>query len=75
MALISISSDGQKLVGPLGLKKAEQDLIKRRYNYQYYPSLNNDIGGPITKSGLLPVNKESKLANPLQPHHYPDIRN
>ena len=24
------------MVGPLGLKKAEQDLIKRRYKYQHY---------------------------------------
>jgi hypothetical protein len=36
MAYINISSDGNRLVGPLGLKKAEQDLIKRRYKYQHY---------------------------------------
>jgi hypothetical protein len=35
MAYINISSDGQRLVGPLGLKKAEQELIKRRYKYHY----------------------------------------
>ena len=35
MAYINISSDGQRLVGPLGLKKAEQELIKRRYKYSY----------------------------------------
>lgn len=40
MAYINISSDGQRLVGPLGLKKAEQELIKRRYKYQHYS--NND---------------------------------
>ena len=39
MAYINISSDGQRLVGPLGLKKAEQELIKRRYKYSYN---NND---------------------------------
>jgi len=36
MAYINISSDGQRLVGPLGLKKAEQELIKRRYKYPHY---------------------------------------
>ena len=35
MAYINISSDGQRLVGPLGLKRAEQELIKRRYKYSY----------------------------------------
>ena len=35
MAYINTSSDGQRLVGPLGLKKAEQELIKRRYKYSY----------------------------------------
>lgn len=35
MAYINISADGQRLVGPLGLKKAEQELIKRRYKYSY----------------------------------------
>ena len=36
LAYINISSEGQRLVGPLGLKKAEQELIKRRYKYQHY---------------------------------------
>jgi hypothetical protein len=36
MAYINVSSDGNRLVGPLGLKKAEQDLIKRRYKQQHY---------------------------------------
>ena len=31
MAYINISSDGYRPVGPLGIKKAEQELIKRRY--------------------------------------------
>lgn len=35
MAYINISSDGYRPVGPLGLKKAEQDLIKRRYKQSY----------------------------------------
>ena len=35
MAYINISNDGNRLVGPLGLKKAEQELIKRRYKYSY----------------------------------------
>ena len=37
MAYININSDGQRLVGPLGMKKAEQDLIKRRYKQHHYP--------------------------------------
>jgi ATP-dependent helicase/DNAse subunit B len=31
MAYINITNDQQRLVGPLGLKKVEQELIKRRY--------------------------------------------
>lgn len=31
MAYINVGSDGRQLVGPLGIKKAEQELIKRRY--------------------------------------------
>lgn len=42
MAYINISSDGNRLVGPLGLKKAEQDLIKRRYKYQHYHQVPQD---------------------------------
>jgi hypothetical protein len=33
MAYIQISGEDSRLVGPLGIKKAEQDLIKRRYKY------------------------------------------
>jgi hypothetical protein len=32
MAYINISREDNRPVGPLGLKKAEQELIKRRYN-------------------------------------------
>eukprot|EP00352_Strombidinopsis_acuminata_P003412 CAMPEP_0176402742 /NCGR_PEP_ID=MMETSP0126-20121128/49535_1 /TAXON_ID=141414 ORGANISM="Strombidinopsis acuminatum, Strain SPMC142" /NCGR_SAMPLE_ID=MMETSP0126 /ASSEMBLY_ACC=CAM_ASM_000229 /LENGTH=93 /DNA_ID=CAMNT_0017780569 /DNA_START=794 /DNA_END=1075 /DNA_ORIENTATION=- len=32
---VNVSSDGNRLVGPLGLKKAEQELIKRRYKYMH----------------------------------------
>jgi len=31
MAYINIATDGHRPVGPLGIKKAEQELIKRRY--------------------------------------------
>jgi len=31
MAYINISTDGYRPVGPLGIKKAEQELIMRRY--------------------------------------------
>jgi len=35
MALININMEGNQLVGPLGIKKAEQELIKRRYKQPY----------------------------------------
>ena len=43
MAYINISNDGNRLVGPLGLKKAEQELIKRRYKYQHYSNNQDTI--------------------------------
>ena len=46
MAYINISSDGQRLVGPLGIKKAEQELIKRRYKQHHYIPKNNDLPMP-----------------------------
>lgn len=36
MALININSEGNRPVGPLGLKKAEHELIKRRYKQHHY---------------------------------------
>jgi hypothetical protein len=36
MAYINISSEGYSAVGPLGIKKAEQELIKRRYRSPNY---------------------------------------
>ena len=35
MAYISISGEGAKAVGPMGIKKAEKDLILRRYKYNH----------------------------------------
>ena len=35
MAYVNISSEGAKLVGPIGLKKAEKELIMRRYKYNH----------------------------------------
>lgn len=35
MAYVNISTDGAKPVGPIGLKKAEKDLIMRRYKYNH----------------------------------------
>jgi hypothetical protein len=34
MAYVNTSLEGNKPVGPIGLKKAEKELIQRRYNYQ-----------------------------------------
>jgi hypothetical protein len=36
MAYINIGTEGHRPVGPLGIKKAEQELIKRRYKQQHY---------------------------------------
>lgn len=41
MAYVNISSDGAKPVGPIGLKKAEKDLIMRRYKNHHYPNNEN----------------------------------
>lgn len=46
MAYINISNDGQRLVGPLGIKKAEQELIKRRYKQHHYIQKNNEMPMP-----------------------------
>jgi hypothetical protein len=35
MAYVNISSDGAKPVGPIGLKRAEKELIMRRYKNHY----------------------------------------
>jgi hypothetical protein len=32
MAYVNISSEGAKPLGPIGLKRAEKELIMRRYN-------------------------------------------
>jgi hypothetical protein len=36
MAYINTSSDGAKPVGPIGLKRAEKELIMRRYKNNYH---------------------------------------
>lgn len=46
MAYINISNDGQRLVGPLGIKKAEQELIKRRYKQHHYIPKNGELPLP-----------------------------
>ena len=35
MAYVNISSEGAKAVGPIGLKRAEKELIMRRYKYNH----------------------------------------
>lgn len=40
MAYVNISSDGAKPVGPIGLKRAEKELIMRRYNSKYHNNHN-----------------------------------
>ena len=32
LALINVSQEHAKAVGPMGIKRAEQELIRRRYN-------------------------------------------
>jgi hypothetical protein len=41
MAYVNISSDGAKPVGPIGLKKAEKELIMRRYKNHHYHNNEN----------------------------------
>jgi hypothetical protein len=38
MAYINITGEGAKVVGPIGLKKVEKDLILRRYKYNHHPN-------------------------------------
>lgn len=40
MAYVNISSDGAKPVGPIGLKRAEKELIMRRYKHNHYQNDN-----------------------------------
>lgn len=49
---LNILSDGNKPVGPIGLKKAEKELIMRRYKYNnQHPSDNiNRIYGQQKES-------------------------
>ena len=35
LAYINITGEGAKPVGPIGLKKAEKELILRRYKYNH----------------------------------------
>lgn len=44
MAYIQVTSDNSRPVGPLGIKKAEQDLIRRRYKQTY--NMNDLPVGP-----------------------------
>lgn len=41
MVNVNVTQDGQKLVGPIGLKKAEKELIMRRYKYNYQNQNDN----------------------------------
>lgn len=43
MAYVNISSDGAKMLGGIGLKKAEKDLIMRRYKYNHQQSSNDQL--------------------------------
>lgn len=43
MAYVNISSDGNKPVGPIGLKRAEKELIMRRYNSKYQQNNENNL--------------------------------
>lgn len=75
VALINISSDGHRLVGPLGLKKVEQDLIKRRYNQHQYPDTqirgNYQSGANHRSDQVLAIGRGGHL----HPQQYPDTRN
>jgi hypothetical protein len=71
MAYINISTDGQRLVGPLGLKKVEQELIKRRYKYPHHYNPTDQISrvalvyGQATQLGPT-VNSYRNIQSSLQ---------
>jgi len=71
MAYINISSDGQRLVGPLGLKKAEQELIKRRYKYQHYSNNQDTISRVALVYGQNQNSSGSLPRQSLNDHHAP----
>jgi hypothetical protein len=56
MANIVISNEGLRPMGPLGIKKAEIELIERRYKHQLYN--NGHIEMPIP----LPMQKYNGIA-------------
>ena len=41
MAYVNISQEGNKPVGPIGLKRAEKELIMRRYKNAYHHQNDN----------------------------------
>ena len=43
MIQLNVSSEGAKPVGPLALKRAEKELIMRRYKYNHSNDPNNRI--------------------------------
>ena len=58
IAYINITGDGNKSVGPIGLKKAEKDLILRRYKYNHQGGENMSrvaliYGNPTVGSAAL----------------------
>lgn len=42
MAYLNVSHEGNKPIGPIGLKKAEKDLIMRRYKAQQHLGYKQD---------------------------------
>jgi hypothetical protein len=43
MTYVNISREGNKPVGPIGLKRAEKELIMRRYNSKYQQNNDNNL--------------------------------
>ena len=41
MAYVNVGSEGNKPVGPIGLKRAEKELIMRRYKNAYHNQNDN----------------------------------
>jgi len=41
LAYINVSNEAAKPVGPMGLKRAEQELIRRRYGNKYHHQNEN----------------------------------
>ena len=70
LAYINITGDGAKPVGYLGLKKAEKDLIMRRYKYNHHVSDHIQRVALIYGNPHAPSNSHSNQNQPSYQINY-----